>query len=170
MKSTFFYIGPIIEKPKKRVKLMEWTGKKCPYVKFTGPIFQIGNVVCTELVLAEDVGEELTRLYLDRKLRAGPKGVQGVMERRKHHPSFFLPYTSCHRLDRTFLIGDWEITGGESGDGKQKGSRCVFNIFGLFAALRSDLQTNYTLPIKVATILDFSHNSLLENINTWKMR
>lgn len=57
------------------------------------------------------------------------------------------------------------MTGGESGDGKQKGSRCVFLIFGLFAALRSDLQTNYTLPIKVAPILDFSHNSLLENIN-----
>lgn len=44
--------------------------------------------------------------HLDRKLRAGPKGAQGLMERRKHHPSFFLPYTSCHRLDRTFLIGD----------------------------------------------------------------
>ena len=121
---------------------MDWTGKKYPYSKFTGPLFQIGNVVCTELVLAEDVGEELTRLYLDRKLRTGPKGAQGVMGRRKHHPSFFLPYTSCHRLDRTFLIGDWETTGGESGDEKQKGSRCVFNIFGWFAALRSDLQTN----------------------------
>ena len=49
--------------------------------------------------------------------------------------------------------------------GNKKVQRCVFNIFGLFAALRSDLQTNYTLPIKVAPILDFSHNSLLENIN-----
>ena len=58
---------------------MDWTGKKCPYSKITGPLFQIGNVVCTELMLAEDVGEELTRLYLDRKLRTGPKEAQGVM-------------------------------------------------------------------------------------------
>lgn len=37
---------------------MDWTGKKtCPYSIFTGPLFQIGNVLCTELVLAEDVGE-----------------------------------------------------------------------------------------------------------------
>ena len=37
MKSASFYIGLIIEKPKKRVKLMEWTGKKMPLCKIYWP-------------------------------------------------------------------------------------------------------------------------------------
>ena len=170
MKSASFYIGLIIEKPKKRVKLMEWTGKKMPLCKIYWP--NLSNRKCRvhRASVGGGCGGGANSALFGSQTEGGPKGAQGVMERRKHHPSFFLPYTSCHRLDRTFLIGDWEMTGGESGDGKQKGSRCVFNIFGWFAALRSDLQTNYTLPIEVATILDFSHNSLLENINKWKMR
>lgn len=170
MKSASFYIGLIIEKPKKRVKLMEWTGKKMPLCKIYWP--NLSNRKCRvhRASVGGGCGGGANSALFGSQTEGGTEGSARGDGKKETSPLFLpslhlLPSPWAHFSNRRLRDDRGRVRRWET----KRFTLRIQHFWG-FAALRSDLQTNYTLPIEMATILDFSHNSLLENINKWKMR